>query len=626
MNHRRCLAAWVLMWLVLSTVPGHAAPLTLRFTNNEVNLGGNTVVLLAGDEYSAFGITTSNLYRYIEIDDRDPFSDAPNQVSEHNLGVAAQIGSSGVGRIDFTARTPFVTFDWFTIDEHVFNLRAFDVNDNLVGSFLDATGSGSNTISGPIAYITFNDGGGFVAIANLTYDPSGVNTPPALNVTDKTGTEGVLLTFPVTVSDPDVFVEGGDIVTLSASNLPLGATFNQTGPTTGTFAWTPNFAQGGPNPYIVQFTANDGHVVVVKSIRITIADDESRPDQDEDGVPDDVDNCPADPNPSQANVCVNNPEPASGTVTSSAPSGVPVLTYHLTVTAPSNTAMSWAAPGSATGTVHCDIVDSLDQLVPPERIPEIGTLVLTEEDGFYIRVPAGQTVTLSGQYDLAATNPNLPQGDYTLECEYRNYTTRPDPQPGDPPVWVGQVVGTPIDLSVSGEISAEFFLHGPSLSLNATPPTSTSARLVDSPLLRLTGGNPWREVGRWNAPLGLVDGLLETLGPVQIWLGLTNSGDQGTRFDVRVEILKNGGVVASGERRCITGVTRNPAAALRSVVSFAPFTPATLDGDTDVLGLRISARIGTTTPAGAFCGGHSSGTLRLYFDAVNRRASFVSNP
>jgi hypothetical protein len=634
MNQRRGLVAWVLLWLALSTVPAHAAPITLRFTNNEVDLGQSSIVHLEGHEYSGFGITTTNLYRYVEIQDLDPFSDAPNQIEGHNLGVAAEIGSSGVGRIDFIGGTSFVTFDWFTLNEHTFNLRAFDAGDNLVGSFLDAAGSGSHTVTGPIAYITFNDGGGFVAIANLTWDTSGVNTAPVLNVTDQTGTEGTVLTFPVTVTDPEAGGEGGQTITVSASNLPLGATFTQTGPTTGTFTWTPNFAQGeppcfeppcAPTPYVVQFTASDGQVVVTKSIQITIADDEARPDEDQDGVPDDVDNCPEAPNPSQQNVCQNTPQPSTGTVvTAGGPTGVPVLTYNLTVTAPSNTAMSWAAPGSATGTVHCDIYDSADNLVPPERIPEIATQVLDEESGFFVRVNAGQTVTLSGQYDLALTNPNLPDGDYTVECVYRNFTTRPDPQLGDAPVWVGEVAPTTLIVNASDAIGGEFFLHGPTLSLNNTPPTSPTAAFVDTGVA-LAGGNQWKVVGQWNAAPGFVDGTLEGLGPLQIWLGLTNSDAQGLRFDIRAEILKNGAVIASGLTRCITGVTRDANRALRAVVPFAAFTSEPFDGGTDVLALRISARVGTTA-SGAACGGHVSGGLRVYFDAVNRRASFTSSP
>src|SRR5262245_16083844 len=53
----------------------------------------------------------------------------------------------------------------------------------------------------------------------------------------------------------------------------------------------------------------------------------------------------------------------------------------------------------------------------------------------------------------------------------------------------------------------------------------------------------------------------DATGPAHLWLGLRNSDDQGTQFDVLVELLRNGTVVASGLERCITGLTRNPSEA-----------------------------------------------------------------
>ena len=41
------------------------------------------------------------------------------------------------------------------------------------------------------------------------------------------------------------------------------------------------------------------------------------------------------------------------------------------------------------------------------------------------------------------------------------------------------------------------------------------------------------------------------------WLGLKNSDDQGTNVDLRVEIYRNGVLVTTGLTRCITGLTRN---------------------------------------------------------------------
>jgi hypothetical protein len=169
----------------------------------------------------------------------------------------------------------------------------------------------------------------------------------------------------------------------------------------------------------------------------------------------------------------------------------------------------------------------------------------------------------------------------------------------------------------------DFFLDGsgPTLILDETAPTATAVRFRDSASLRFTGGNPWKEIGTWAAePVGST-GTLEGLRELRAWVGLKNSDDQGTRFDVRVEVYKNdNALVAAGERSCITGVTRNPANASEITVPFGP----SVNGDFspgDVVTLKILTRIGTT--AGRFCGGHSNATgLRLYFGSVSRPANF----
>ncbi|NDD64479.1 MAG: hypothetical protein EBZ36_10970, partial [Acidobacteria bacterium] len=69
--------------------------------------------------------------------------------------------------------------------------------------------------------------------------PAVCNRPPLLTVpAAQTATPGQLLSFNVTATDPDI----GQILTLTASGLPVGATFNQTN---GQFNWTPTGAQTG---------------------------------------------------------------------------------------------------------------------------------------------------------------------------------------------------------------------------------------------------------------------------------------------------------------------------------------------------------------------------------------------
>jgi YVTN family beta-propeller protein len=114
---------------------------------------------------------------------------------------------------------------------------------------------------------------------------------------------------------------------------------------------------------------------------------------------------------------------------------------------------------------------------------------------------------------------------------------------------------------------------------------------------------------------------LTELGPARMWIGLKNSDDQGTRFDVRAEVYKNGELVASGLTRCINGVTRNPNSALEALIAFNPFPSVTYNSG-DVMSLKILTRIGTN-PNDTKCPGHSNATgLRLYYDAIQRQSRF----
>ncbi len=114
---------------------------------------------------------------------------------------------------------------------------------------------------------------------------------------------------------------------------------------------------------------------------------------------------------------------------------------------------------------------------------------------------------------------------------------------------------------------------------------------------------------------------MTSLNDLHIWLGLKNSDDQGTRFDLRAELFINGQSVASGETLCITNITRNADLAKEVAVAFDAFEPVTVN-DGDVVSLKVSTRIGTDG-SGNFCGGHSNAVgLRLYFDSLTRPAKF----
>jgi hypothetical protein len=118
---------------------------------------------------------------------------------------------------------------------------------------------------------------------------------------------------------------------------------------------------------------------------------------------------------------------------------------------------------------------------------------------------------------------------------------------------------------------------------------------------------------------------LASLGPVTLWIGLKNSDDQGTSFDLRAEVYlkdeSNNTLVASGQTLCIAGVTRNPEKAKEAIIPFDLF-PAVDVASGDTLSLKVLVRIGTNTD-GTKCRGHSNAVgLRLYYDAINRPSRF----
>lgn len=183
-------------------------------------------------------------------------------------------------------------------------------------------------------------------------------------------------------------------------------------------------------------------------------------------------------------------------------------------------------------------------------------------------------------------------------------------------------------FTIHGPVTRDMFLHatGPNanptnLFLDNAEPTATNAKYRDSASVNFMNGNPWKEVGTWPRSSPPLEGTLLELGNLTAWIGLKNSDDIGTRFDLRAEIYRDNELVTSGFTHCITGVVRNPANAKEVAVSFNEFPPEEFDG-ADNLSVKIMTRIGTN-PDNSFCGGHSNAVgLRVYFDSVTRPSMF----
>jgi hypothetical protein len=92
-----------------------------------------------------------------------------------------------------------------------------------------------------------------------------VNTPPVLDpIGPKSVTEGNMLSFTATASDPDIPIQ---TLTFSlGSGAPAGASIN---PTTGVFSWTPTEAQG-PGVYTIRIIVSDGSLTDYEDIAVTV--------------------------------------------------------------------------------------------------------------------------------------------------------------------------------------------------------------------------------------------------------------------------------------------------------------------------------------------------------------------
>jgi hypothetical protein len=97
-------------------------------------------------------------------------------------------------------------------------------------------------------------------------------------------------------------------------------------------------------------------------------------------------------------------------------------------------------------------------------------------------------------------------------------------------------------------------------------------------------------------------------GPVtgKVWLGLKNSDDVGTNFDVMAEVLKNGSVVGTGQVNNVSGGGSGFNNAVLRAIAIALSTDPVPIAPGDTFSIRLSVRIGAT--------GHRSGTARLWYN------------
>ncbi len=138
-------------------------------------------------------------------------------------------------------------------------------------SFTDNT-NGTGTFNWTPTYsqsgsynVTFYAGDGSAIDSEIvTITVNNVNQAPILTaIGPKATDENVNLNFGVSASDPD-----GTTPTLTTSLLPTGASFTDNANGTGTFNWTPTFAQAGV--YNITFYAGDGTATDSEIVAVTV--------------------------------------------------------------------------------------------------------------------------------------------------------------------------------------------------------------------------------------------------------------------------------------------------------------------------------------------------------------------
>jgi hypothetical protein len=108
----------------------------------------------------------------------------------------------------------------------------------------------------PNVMITVTDNGSPPqnASQSFTISVGNVNRPPVLGaIGNRTTSEGLLLQFTVTATDPD-----GDALSFTSSNMPTGAGLTDNHNGTATFNWTPAAGQNGNYPNVMITVTDNG--------------------------------------------------------------------------------------------------------------------------------------------------------------------------------------------------------------------------------------------------------------------------------------------------------------------------------------------------------------------------------
>jgi hypothetical protein len=107
---------------------------------------------------------------------------------------------------------------------------------------------------------------------------------------------------------------------------------------------------------------------------------------------------------------------------------------------------------------------------------------------------------------------------------------------------------------------------------------------------------------------------LTALGPSKAWVGLKNSDDVGTKFDLLAEVFKNETLIGSGQLNGVNGGSSGFNNSVLNTIELGLSAPVDVCPG-DILKIKLSVRIAANS-------GHRSGTARLWFNDAAANSSF----
>ncbi len=224
---------------------------TFNWTPGYTQAGSYQITITATD-----GIEPTNLPVDINI------ADAGNQPPTVAPINPQNVAENGTLNLVVTATDPDLDPLSLTVTDAPANSNFVDNGDNTAD--FDFTPAFNQTGTYNVIFKAFD--GTLVDSIIVPITVTNTNQVPVLApIGPQAGTEGVQLTFGVSATDGD-----GVIPTLTALNLPTGATFVDNADGTGTFDWTPGFTDDGI--YDVTFRASDGTDIDEEIVQITVGE------------------------------------------------------------------------------------------------------------------------------------------------------------------------------------------------------------------------------------------------------------------------------------------------------------------------------------------------------------------